>query len=85
VPRLFPDGRSSTLRTQAKDRYGLPQVLKVAEAAVFLGLERKTVYAAIKRGDLPARRVGRRVVILRDVLLRWLASEERVVPERRGR
>lgn len=66
--------------------YGLPPVLSVAEAASFLGVNTKTVYVAISEGQLPARRIGRRrVVILRDALLRWLASEERVVPERRGR
>ncbi len=66
--------------------YGLSPVLSVAEVAAFLGVNAKTVYVAISEGQLPARRIGRRrVVILRDALLRWLASEERVVPERRGR
>ena len=65
--------------------YGLPPVLSVAEAAAFLGVEKKTVYTAISEGRLPARRIGRRrLVILRDVLLRWLQSEERVVPAHRG-
>ena len=43
----------------------------------------KTVYAAIKAGDIPARRLRNRVVILRDALLDWFRSTERVLPQRR--
>lgn len=54
---------------------GLPAVLDVAAASAFLGVNRKTIYAAITAGDLPARRVGkRRLVILRHVLLAWLSQ-----------
>lgn len=57
------------------DTYGLPAVLDVAAASAFLGVNRKTIYAAITSGDLPARRVGkRRLVILRHVLLAWLSQ-----------
>ncbi len=59
----------------APDTYGLPAVLDVASASAFLGVNRKTIYAAITSGDLPARRVGkRRLVILRHVLLAWLSQ-----------
>jgi len=57
------------------ENYGLPAVLDVASASAFLGVNRKTLYAAITSGDLPARRIGkRRLVILRHVLLAWLSQ-----------
>ncbi len=66
------------------DTYGLPVVLGVEEVAAFLGLNVKTVYAAIEERGLPARKVGpRRIVILRDALLEWLRSNERERPSTR--
>ena len=60
--------------------YGLPPVLDIGAAAAFVGVNRKTLYMAVAAGDLPARRVGkRRLVILRHVLLEWL-SQVRVPP-----
>lgn len=37
--------------------------LSVTEAAKMLGISRNTAYAAIKDGDLPVIRLGRRVLI----------------------
>ena len=66
---------------ESTETYGLEPVLSVHDAAAFLGVNPKTVYEAIDRGELPARRVGkRRLVILRHVLLGWLSSQERVSP-----
>jgi excisionase family DNA binding protein len=50
-------------------------VLTVAEAADLLRLGRNSTYAAIQRGELPARRVGRRWLISKDALERFLAGE----------
>ena len=36
----------------------LPYLLRVCEVAVWLGLTEESVRAAIKRGDIPARRSG---------------------------
>lgn len=37
----------------------LPEILKPAEVAEFLCIHKNTVYKLIKRGDLPAFRVGK--------------------------
>lgn len=48
-------------------------VLTVDELAVLLRLERKTVYRAIQRGEIPgARRVGRSIRVSRAAVLAWL-------------
>jgi excisionase family DNA binding protein len=43
-------------------------VLSTGEVADLLGIPRSTVYELARRGDLPARRVGRRWLFLRDRL-----------------
>lgn len=40
----------------------------VEEVAQMLGISRTTAYECINRGEIPARRFGRRVVVLRDEL-----------------
>jgi excisionase family DNA binding protein len=65
------------------DPYGLAPILSVADVAAFLGLDPKTVYGAITRHELPARRIGKRLVVLRDALLSWLRAEERGLPSPR--
>jgi excisionase family DNA binding protein len=48
-------------------------VLSTAEAAELLGMPRSTVHYLARRGELPARRVGRRWLFLRDRLAAALA------------
>lgn len=50
----------------------LPEVLTVDETARFLRISRATAFAAIHRGDLPAVRVGRRLLVPRVRLVAWL-------------
>ena len=67
----------------ADPTYGLPEILTVEETAAFLRLNPKTIYAAIQAKEFPGRKIGKRVVILRDALLEWLRSTERVLSRRR--
>jgi len=56
-----------------------PLVLTVDEAAKLLRVNRKTVYDAIARKQLPGvRRLGRTIRIHRQTLLSWLAGQGRV-------
>lgn len=63
-------------KTNENETYGLRPVLTAEEVASFLRMDRKSVYSAIADGCFPARKVGRRVVVLRDALLGWLRSKE---------
>ena len=52
-----------------------PELLTVDELAEFLRVERKTLYDAIARGELPGvRRIGRVIRISRSTVLAWLAE-----------
>jgi excisionase family DNA binding protein len=63
------------MHTPDIDTYGLPATLSVDRVAAFLNLDRKTVYDSIARGEIPARRIGRRrIVILRCALLDWVGQ-----------
>ncbi len=38
-------------------------------------ISRASFYSALNRGDIPSRRLGRRIVIPRHAFLRWLEGE----------
>lgn len=50
------------------------EVLNAEEAAEFLGVDRKTVYEAVARRQLPHRRLGKRILFSRAALLEWLSA-----------
>lgn len=56
-------------KQQAQDD---PEVLTVQQAAKLLGLGLHTVYEATNRGEIPHRRVGRRILYSRAAILAWL-------------
>jgi excisionase family DNA binding protein len=46
--------------------------MTVPEAAMLLGLSESATYEAVTRGEIPAVKIGRRVLILRDRLIALL-------------
>ena len=48
--------------------------LTVEEAATVLGLGRSAAYEAARRGQLPTRRLGRRLLVPVPALLEWLGA-----------
>lgn len=52
----------------------LPEVLTADEVATLLRVNRKTVYAAFKAGEIPGgRRIGGTIRFHRSAVLNWLA------------
>ena len=49
-------------------------VLSVEEARTLLGLSRGLMYEAIRRGEIPSLRIGRRLLIPRAALMRLLET-----------
>lgn len=52
----------------------LDDILTVDEAARLLRVNRKTLYASIRAGEVPAARVGGAIRLSRTALLRYLAG-----------
>jgi excisionase family DNA binding protein len=50
--------------------------LSVADVAVLLGVSEWLVLQQVRRGGLPHRRVGRRILFSRSRLLTWLADTD---------
>jgi excisionase family DNA binding protein len=49
---------------------GRADVLSATEASLLLGIPRSTLYDLARRGELPARRIGRRWIFRRSLLNR---------------
>ena len=61
------------------------RVMEVDELAKLVGLSPKTIYAAIKAGEIPGvLRVGRTLRLSRHKIEAWLAGEVRVPSSRRN-
>jgi excisionase family DNA binding protein len=48
--------------------------VSIAEAVRLTGIGRSSLYEAIRRGDLPIRKSGRRTLLLMEDLRHWLAG-----------
>jgi len=51
----------------------LPQMMTPLEVQDFLGIGRATVYSLIKEGEIPARRIGKRLFIPKQELMEEVA------------
>lgn len=61
----------------------LPDVMTVEEVAAWLRLNKKTVYDAVKAGDLPYCKVGRILRFSREAVLQCLRGQGRVSTKRK--
>ena len=52
------------------------EVMTADEVAELLRVNRKTIYAAFKHGELPGRRIGGTIRFSRSRLLEWLAHRQ---------
>lgn len=52
------------------------EVLNVAEVAKLLRVGTNTVYEAAGRGEIPHRRVGRRLIFSRAAVMKWLEDSK---------
>jgi excisionase family DNA binding protein len=62
----------TTYTHPALEALGGRLTVTVDEAAKILGLGRSAAYEAARRGQLPTRRLGRRIVIPVPLFLEWL-------------
>ena len=62
--------RAETVLTPGRD----PEVMDADEVAAFLGVDRNTVYDYAGRGEIPHRRLGKRLLFSRSALVSWLGS-----------
>jgi excisionase family DNA binding protein len=68
--------RTRALTPPSLDEVAKQATITVEETAAVLGLGRSAAYEAVRRGDLPSRRLGRRIVIPVPALLTWLGVPE---------
>lgn len=54
----------------------LPDVLTVKEVEPVLRRSRDSIYGDVRRGAIPHRRVGRRILFLKEELVQFLRGEE---------
>jgi excisionase family DNA binding protein len=64
---------------------GQDEVLTAREAATLLRVSADLVYEAANRGDIPHRRLGRRMLFSRRALLVWLRAAAQLEATRPGR
>ncbi|MDX6287690.1 MAG: Helix-turn-helix domain [Frankiales bacterium] len=53
----------------------LPPILTVEQTAELLGISRGLAFAAVRTGEIPSVRIGRRILVPRDRLLLRVNSE----------
>jgi excisionase family DNA binding protein len=75
---LEPDIETGENQPPTKTVLPLPEitanVLNAEEVARLLGLSRGTVYEAMRTGEIPSLRVGRRLLVPTHALRAWLAA-----------
>ena len=54
--------------------------LSIVEAAAFSGVGRSKIFEEIREGRLPARKAGRRTIILQEDVQKWVTSLPMISP-----
>ena len=49
-------------------------IITIKEMSTILGIGRNTAYEAVKKGEIPSVKVGRRILVPSKALDRWLES-----------
>lgn len=57
------------------EAFGTRDVLCADQVAAWFGVDRKTVYNAAARGNLPCQRLGKRLLFSRELLSDWLCRQ----------
>jgi len=52
-----------------------PDILTVMELKEMLGIGREQAYDLVKAKDFPVRRIGRRIIIYKPNLIKWLETD----------
>lgn len=73
-PGTIPSELRRFVREEVRSLLGSDEVLQADQVAQLLGVDRKTVYEAAGRGEIPHRRLGRRLLFSRSAILAWLNS-----------
>jgi excisionase family DNA binding protein len=67
---------SEPAKAQAEDPFaGLPLLIAVPEAAKLLGISRAAAYRLANAGDLPTKRLGRRIYVISARLREFIETE----------
>lgn len=66
---------TSSTQTERPSHENAPLTISVEEAGRMLGIGRSSAYAAVRRGDIPALRVGHLIRVPRARLLALLGVE----------
>ena len=54
---------------------GARKTMTVEEAAIELGISRNSAYEAVKRGEIPVLKIGRRLLVPRSAFVRMIAED----------
>ncbi len=65
---------TTVVRRQVLSRLEGRAAISVAEVAELLGIGRSAAYEACRRGDIPTRRLGRRLLIPVPAFIEWLGA-----------
>ena len=60
------------MREGTKELKSFPDILTVMELKELLGIGREQAYELVKSEDFPTKRIGRRIIIYKSNLIKWL-------------